>query len=67
MQDYSYHKNYCKERQRIQDAIISDTLDAPRIIDHFGQVCTTPTEPILCFTAGKSNQSKIQTLAIVCS
>ncbi len=35
--DYKYHKNYRKDRQMLQDAIITDTLDAPRVIDSSGQ------------------------------
>ena len=40
----------------LQDAIISDTLEATMIIDDSGQVCTTPTEPFLVFTAGVSKK-----------
>ena len=36
----------------LQDAILNDTLEATKLIDGTGQVCTTPTEPFLAFTAG---------------
>ena len=51
--DYTYHSNYTPERQRFQDAIIVEFLKAAIIKDKEGEVCTTPTEPWLCFTAGK--------------
>jgi len=60
--DYTYHKNYRKDRQMLQDAIITDTLDAARVIDCSGQVCTTPTEPFLVFTAGAMGAGKSHTL-----
>lgn len=52
--DYNYHSNYTSERQRFQDAIILEFLKAAVIHDKDGEVCTTPTEPWLCFTAGVS-------------
>jgi predicted kinase len=63
--DYTYHKNYRKDRQILQDAIIGDTLDAPRITDYSGQVCTTPTEPFLVFTAGAMGAGKSHTLDFI--
>lgn len=50
--DYNYHSNYTFERQRFQDAIIVEFLKAAFIYDKDGEICTTPTEPWLCFTAG---------------
>lgn len=51
--DYNYHSNYTFERQRFQDTIIVEFLNAAIIKDKDGELCTTPTEPWLCFTAGK--------------
>lgn len=50
--DYSYHCNYTHERQRFQDSIIREYLEAAVIEDRNGEVCTTPTEPWIVFTAG---------------
>ena len=50
--DYMYHSNYTFERQRFQDTIITEFLKAAIIHDKHGEVCTTPSEPWLCFTAG---------------
>lgn len=50
--DYSYHSNYSRERQLLQDAIIADFTTTPKIVDIDGQVGTTPTEPFIVFTAG---------------
>ena len=50
--DYSYHRNYTFERQRFQDAIIREFLDAAVFRDRNGEICTTPTHPFAVFTAG---------------
>jgi len=50
--DYSYHSNYNEQRQRFQDSIITEFLHSAVIEDKDGQICTTPTEPWLVFTAG---------------
>jgi Zeta toxin len=50
--DYHYHSNYTKDRQRYQDAIIREFLSATVIKDQHGEICTTPTEPWIVFTAG---------------
>ena len=50
--DYSYHSNYTRERQILQDAIISHFIRMPKIVDTDGQVCRTPREPFIVFTAG---------------
>ena len=60
--DYTYHCNYRRERQFLQDSIISDTLNLATIVDKFGSVCTTPTEPFLVFTAGAMGAGKSYTL-----
>ena len=50
--DYDYHCNYTYDRQKFQDAIITEFLHGAVITDKDGQICTTPTEPWLVFTAG---------------
>ncbi len=60
--DYTYHKNYTRERQMLQDSIIHETLNRVRIVDKTGTVCTTPTEPFLVFTAGGMGAGKSYTL-----
>jgi hypothetical protein len=50
--DYSYHSHYTRERQVFQDAIITEMLSAAILTDKDGNLCTTPTEPWLVFTAG---------------
>jgi len=50
--DYSYHTNYTRERQLLQDAIISEHMKTPKILDHDGNVFSTPKEPHIVFTAG---------------
>jgi predicted kinase len=56
--DYSYHTNYRRDRQIFQDAIISDFLDAAVVKDKNGELCTTPTEPWIVFTAGAMGAGK---------
>lgn len=56
--DYTYHKNYTYERQKLQDAIITEFLHAAVITDKDGILCTTPTEPWLVFTAGAMGAGK---------
>ncbi len=61
--DYSYHRNYNRERQMLQDAIIEETLSRVSVVDAYsGQTCTTPTEPFLVFTAGAMGAGKSYTL-----
>lgn len=60
--DYTYHSNYTFERQRFQDAIISEFLNAPVFKDKNGITCTTPTEPWIVFTAGAMGAGKSYTL-----
>lgn len=50
--DYSYHTNYTHDRQQFQDAVIQEFLNDAVITDRNGEVCTTPTEPWIVFTAG---------------
>ena len=42
----------------MQDAIIEDRLDSIALIDVNGDVCTTPTEPFIVFTAGAMGAGK---------
>lgn len=60
--DYTYHSNYKKERQWLQDAIIEDILKTAKLTDVNGDVCTTPTEPWLVFTAGAMGAGKSHTI-----
>jgi hypothetical protein len=61
--DYSYHKNYKRERQMLQDAIINEIMNKAKVVDaNSGEVCTTPTEPFLVFTAGAMGAGKSFTL-----
>ena len=50
--DYTYHKNYTEDRQRLQNAIIESMLENVFLTDVNGDVCTTPTNPFIVFTAG---------------
>jgi hypothetical protein len=50
--DYEYHSNYTFERQMLQDAIIKEFLTSAVLQDKDGEICTTPTEPWIVFTAG---------------
>lgn len=53
--DYSYHSNYTKERQLLQDTIIDHLLNIANanIVDpKFGEMCSTPSHPWIAFTAG---------------
>lgn len=60
--DYNYHNNYTKERQWLQDAIINDMMSEAKITDVNGDVCTTPTEPWIVFTAGAMGAGKSHTI-----
>mmetsp|Transcript_16658 Transcript_16658/g.22100 ORF Transcript_16658/g.22100 Transcript_16658/m.22100 type:complete len:610 (-) Transcript_16658:158-1987(-) len=60
--DYSYHSNYRKERQWLQDTIIEEMLECVEITDINGNTCTTPTEPWLVFTAGAMGAGKSYTI-----
>jgi hypothetical protein len=63
--DYSYHNNYTFERQKLQDAIISDMLDAAIILDVDGKIGTVPTEPWIVFTAGAMGAGKGHTMNLL--
>mmetsp|Transcript_21136 Transcript_21136/g.44426 ORF Transcript_21136/g.44426 Transcript_21136/m.44426 type:complete len:623 (-) Transcript_21136:864-2732(-) len=52
------YKNYTKERQWLQDAIIEDFLD--NVEDP--NMCITPSEPWLIFTVGARGAGKIHTI-----
>jgi predicted kinase len=60
--DYSYHGNYTYERQRFQDAVVNEFLNGAVITDKNGEVCTTPTEPWIVFTAGAMGAGKSYTM-----
>lgn len=60
--DYTYHSNYTPDRQKLQDVIILEFLKAAIIEDKDGEVCTTPTEPWLVFTAGPMGAGKSFTM-----
>jgi predicted kinase len=60
--DYSYHEHYEKNRQSLQDKILTDMLNSAVITDKNGNVCTTPTEPWLVFTAGAMGAGKSYTM-----
>jgi predicted kinase len=52
--DYSYHTNYRKERQWLQDSIIEDMLD--NVTDQ--ELCIHPTDPWLIYTVGAQGAGK---------
>jgi predicted kinase len=60
--DYNYHKNYTFERQRFQDAIVSEYVNNAILSDNNGELCTTPTEPWIVFTAGAMGAGKSYTM-----
>ena len=60
--DYDYHCNYTFERQMLQDAIITDMLDASIITDPDGKQGTVPTQPWIVFTAGAMGAGKSHTM-----
>ena len=62
--DYTYHKNYTFTRQRFQDAIVREFLDAALVKDpQTGHVCSTPTRPWIVFTAGAMGAGKGYTVS----
>lgn len=60
--DYTYHKNYTKQRQLLQDRIISLFIAQIIIEDRNGLLCTTPSEPFVVFTAGAMGAGKGHTI-----
>jgi hypothetical protein len=50
--DYTYHSSYTFERQKLQDAIITDMLHEAFILDVDGNVGSVPEQPWIVFTAG---------------
>jgi len=60
--DYTYHRNYKRDRQVLQDAIIHDAMNTIELTDIHGDVCSTPTEPFLVFTAGAMGAGKSYTI-----
>jgi len=61
--DYSYHSNYTFERQMFQDAIVDYFLRTALLTDKNGEMCTTPTEPWIVFTAGPMGAGKSYTMS----
>ena len=59
--DYTYHKHYQKQRQWLQDSIIEDLLDQVNVED-VENVCVTPHEPWMIFTAGPRGAGKRHTI-----
>ncbi|KAL9190466.1 hypothetical protein ACHAXT_007677 [Thalassiosira profunda] len=61
--DYDYHGNYSRRRQAFQDRIVEGMLDGTTIRDAAnGQICKTPTEPWIVFTAGVMGAGKSHTM-----
>lgn len=60
--DYEYHAPYTRERQTLQDAIITDMLNSAVVKDENGDLCSTPTEPWVVFTAGAMGAGKSFTM-----
>jgi hypothetical protein len=56
--DYTYHTNYRKERQWLQDSIIEDMLD--NVTDN--ALCIHPTEPWFIYTVGAQGAGKNHTV-----
>jgi len=56
--DYTYHSNHVRQRQSLQDFIIHEFLEDVAITDINGDVCTTPTETWIVFTAGAMGAGK---------
>lgn len=65
--DYTYHSNYKVTRQRFQNCIIWELLDAERVVDSSKSSsslrsavfsCTQPTEPWCIFVAGAFGSNK---------
>jgi hypothetical protein len=63
--DYSYHCNYTFERQKLQDAIITDMLHEAFVLDQDGNVGTVPTQPWIVFTAGAMGAGKSHTMNVL--
>jgi len=60
--DYNYHGNYTKQRQYLQDRIVSEFMGQIIIQDKNGDLCTTATEPFIVFTAGAMGAGKGHTI-----
>jgi hypothetical protein len=63
--DYSYHCNYTFERQKLQDAIVTDMLHEAFVMDPDGNVGTVPTQPWIVFTAGAMGAGKSHTMSVL--
>ena len=61
--DYSYHSNYTKERQLVQDDIIDILLNIATIADpSSGGMCSAPSPRWVAFTAGCMGAGKSWTI-----
>ena len=61
--DYSYHSNYIKERQLVQDDIIDLLLNTTQVVDPIsGVTCEIPSRPWITFTAGGMGAVKSWTI-----
>ena len=63
--DYNYHSNYTFERQKLQDAIITDMLHEAFILDLDGNVGSVPKQPWIVFTAGCMGAGKSHTMNVL--
>lgn len=60
--DYSYHSHYIGSRQLLQDIVIQSMLNRTVVFDRNGNVCSTPVEPWIVFTAGAMGAGKTHTI-----
>jgi len=60
--DYTYHRPYTIMRQNLQDGIVRHFLDTAFLKGENGEVCTTPTQPWIVFTAGAMGAGKSHTM-----
>lgn len=60
--DYSFHKNYTRERQHFQDSVIREFIDSAIVTSPSGEVGTTPKSPWIVFTAGSMGAGKGYTI-----
>lgn len=60
--DYTYHSNYSKKRQWLQDSVIEDMLETDISTDVNGDVGDTPSRPWIIFTAGAKGAGKRWTM-----
>jgi hypothetical protein len=63
--DYSFHSHYTFERQKLHDAIITDTLNEAYICDVDGNIGTIAADPWIVFTAGAMGAGKSHTMRML--